>query len=129
EPQPHSDWLYYWTAAGDPARYERGGLGLWMLALPKTVGLGPVASSLSLNLPSACLSLWMGWRSDQTRWRCLALLVASYLMLITPFYGVVQLDLLAATMLGAACCVVMRPTGAKRVLEIGVAIAMTAAAV
>jgi hypothetical protein len=42
---------------------------------------------------------------------------------------VVQLDLLAAAMLGAACCLVLQTTGAKRVLEMGLAIAMTAVAV
>lgn len=129
KPEPYSDWLYYWMAAGDPSRYERGGLGLWLLAVPKAAGLGPVVSSLLLNLTSAWCVLWMGWRSDHTRWHGFALLVAIYLLLIAPFLGVVQLDLVAATMLGSACCLVLQPTGRRRVLGMCLAVALVAAAV
>jgi hypothetical protein len=129
QPAPHSDWLYYWTAAGSPSRYERGGLGLWLLAIPKAAGLDPVASSLLLNIASAWYVLWMGWRSDLTRWRALALLVAGYLLLIAPFFGLVQLDLFAATMLAAAFGRVLQPAAMRGAMRIAAAVLMVAAAV
>lgn len=129
QPQPHSDWLYYWQAAGDSSRYERGGLGLWLLALPKAAGLGPVASSLMLNLVAAWIALWTAWRSDRTGCHVFALLVSAYLLLITPFFGVAQLDLVAATMLGVGCSVMLQPTRKRQVLCTGLAIAMVAGAV
>jgi len=101
-PEPHSDWLYYWQAAGQPDAYVRGGLGLWILALPKALGLSPVASALSINIPSALWLLFLAYRLDTGRWRILAQLVALYLLLIAPFAGIVQLDLVAATHLGTA---------------------------
>ena len=101
-PEPHSDWLYYWQAAGEPDAYVRGGLALWLLALPKSIGLSPVASSLSINIPSALWLLFMVYRLDTGQWRILAQLVVLYLLLITPFAGIVQLDLVAATALGTA---------------------------
>ncbi|KAF1724690.1 hypothetical protein CSC78_11445 [Pseudoxanthomonas japonensis] len=101
-PEPHSDWAYYWQAAGRPEVYERGGLGLWLLALPKALGLSPVASSLSINIPSALWLLFLAYRLDGGRWKILAQLVALYLLLITPFAGIVQLDLVAAAALGTA---------------------------
>ena len=67
-PEPHSDWAYYWQAAGRPEVYERGGLGLWLLALPKVLGLSPVAASLSINIPSALWLLFLAYRLDGGRW-------------------------------------------------------------
>lgn len=127
-PEPHSDWLYYWTAAGDPSRYERGGLGLWLLAVPKAFGLGPVVAALLLNVPSALVVLWLAWRSDEARWRWLALLVAGYLLLITPYAGLVQLDLLAATLLALAFCLLLQPAR-PRTFNIVLAVMMVAVAV
>ncbi|MBD9478305.1 hypothetical protein [Pseudoxanthomonas sp. PXM02] len=101
-PEPHSDWAYYWQAAGRPEAYVRGGLGLWLLALPKVLGLSPVAASLAINVPSALWLLFLAYRLDDGRWKILAQLVALYLLLITPFAGIVQLDLVAAAALGTA---------------------------
>ncbi|TYT23535.1 hypothetical protein FZO89_14860 [Luteimonas viscosa] len=100
QPAPHSDWGYYWSAAGSVSAYERGGLSLWLLALPKALGWSPVASALALNLPAATVALLLAWRADPTRWRVLAHATAVYLLLITPFFGIVQLDLIAAAQLG-----------------------------
>ncbi|TQM13114.1 hypothetical protein FB548_1968 [Pseudoxanthomonas sp. 3HH-4] len=101
-PEPHSDWAYYWQSAGRPEAYVRGGLGLWLLALPKAFGLSPVAASLVINIPSALWLLFLGYRLDGGQWKILAQLVALYLLLITPFAGIVQLDLVAAAALGTA---------------------------
>jgi hypothetical protein len=101
-PEPHSDWLYYWDAAGRPEMYVRGGLALWVLALPKALGLSPVMASLSINIPSTLWLLFLAYRLDPGRWKLLAQLVALYLLLITPFAGIVQLDLAAAAALGTA---------------------------
>ena len=101
-PEPHSDWLYYWQAAGEPDAYVRGGLALWLLALPKALGLSPVVASLSINIPCALWLLFLAYRLDAGRWKLLAQLVALYLLLIVPFAGIVQLDLVAAAALGSA---------------------------
>jgi hypothetical protein len=109
EPQPHSDWAYYWNAAGEPLLYQRGGAGLWLLAIPKAMGASPVTSALMLNLPSAAWLWFLGYRSDGTPWRFFAQMLAVYLLLITPFFGIVQLDLLAAALLGAAFWLLLAP--------------------
>lgn len=96
QPEPHSDWGYYWAAAGDASRYERGGLSLWLLALPKSIGLPPVPAALLLNLISAAGLLRVVRSLDPTRFRWFALLASLYLLLITPYFGIVQLDLIAA---------------------------------
>lgn len=101
QPQPHSDWGYYWDAAGRFRAYERGGIGLWMLAIPKALGLSPVAAALCLNLPAAAAALWMAWRADAGGRRGLWLATAAYLVLLVPYFGIVQLDVLATTLLGA----------------------------
>lgn len=99
QPVPHSDWEYYWRAAGEYQDYERGGLGLWLLAIPKALGLSPVASALSLNLPAAAMALWVSWRADRRVARGLWLASAAYLALLAPYFGLVQLDLLATVLL------------------------------
>lgn len=108
-PEPHSDWLHYWRSAGDPAFYERGGLGVWLLAIPKALGVGPVGSALALNLPAGLALLALAWRADRTRSRLLALLSAAYLVLLAPYAGIVQLDLLAALFVAASAVLLLRP--------------------
>lgn len=110
QPAPHSDWGYYWWAAGEVSRYERGGLSLWLLALPKALGWSPVMASLALNLPAATVALLLAWKVDPTRWHWLAQLTAAYLLLITPFFGIVQLDLIAASQFGLGLWLAMRPS-------------------
>lgn len=99
QPAPHSDWDYYWSAAGSYSAYERGGAGLWLLAIPKLLGLSPAVSALWLNLPSAVLILWISWRADRRGAQGLWLASAAYLALLAPYFGLVQLDLLATTLL------------------------------
>jgi hypothetical protein len=113
QPAPHSDWEYYWSAAGEPSRYERGGLGLWLLALPKAIGLSPLAAALGLNLVSAAAMAWIAWGMDGARVRAMWLLCMAYLLLIAPYLGIVQLDLLAATALGGGVWLASRDGGSN----------------
>lgn len=107
-PEPHSDWAYYWKAAGEPGLYRRGGVGLWLLAIPKALGLGPVGASLVLNLAAASAFVLMARAADPgpLRWR--AALAVCYLLLLVPFFGIVQLDVVAAVLLGAGMLVAFR---------------------
>ena len=100
-PEPHSDWAYYWQAAGDLSLYRRGGLDLWLLSIPKAVGLSPVASALALNLPSVIVVFLVAWAAGRgLRWP--AGLAIVYLGLLTPYFGIVQLDLIAAAQIAGA---------------------------
>ncbi|WP_144899536.1 hypothetical protein [Luteimonas cucumeris] len=108
-PEPHSDWAYYWAAAGDVTRYERGGLSLWLLAIPKALGWSPLASALALNCLAALLLLCSSRALDPTAARWFGLLVALYLLLITPFFSIVQLDMLAAAQLAVGVWLLASP--------------------
>lgn len=100
-PEPHSDWAYYWQAAGDLSQYRRGGLDLWLLWIPKAMGLSPVAAALTINLPAAAVVFLVAWSAGRgLRWP--ALLAIGYLALLTPYLGIVQLDLIAAAQIAAA---------------------------
>lgn len=130
QPEPHSDWLHYWYAAGEPGRYERGGASLWLLAIPKALGWSPVASALALNLPAVSLFVFLAYRVDPTRWRWLAQMVIAYLLLITPFFGIVQLDLIAAAQLALGLWLALDPRiGLHRAARLALAIAAVAFAV
>ncbi|GGA78328.1 hypothetical protein GCM10011521_15870 [Arenimonas soli] len=107
-PLPHSDWLLYWESAGDPAAYERGGVGLWLLAVPKALGLGPVLASLVLNLAAGLLVLWIAWMLGQGRRQGWAILTCAYLFLLAPYVGIVQLDMIAAAFLAGALACLLR---------------------
>lgn len=97
-PEPISDWLDYWTAAGDLQSYVRGGMALWLLGIPKTMGFPPWAGATLLNVPAIAWMWFLAYRVDHSRYRVFAQLIVLYLLLITPFASVVQLDLLGATM-------------------------------
>lgn len=100
-PEPHSDWAYYWQAAGDLSRYRRGGLDLWVLWIPKALGLSPMAAALAINLPSTAIVFLVAWSAGRgLRWP--AVLAIGYLALLTPYLGIVQLDLIAAAQIAAA---------------------------
>lgn len=101
-PEPHSDWLYYWNAAGSPDSYLRGGVGLWLLAVPKWLGASPVVSALVLNIVSVIALMTVMRRSDRSRLRLPSWLFIAYLFLLSPFLGLVQLDIAAAAALGVA---------------------------
>src|SRR5690606_38985706 len=96
QPLPYSDWLYYWDAAGSPSAYQRGGIGVWLLALPKALGLAPHAAALALNVPAVVALLLLVHRYDDSPRQSRAWMVAAYLALLVPFMGIVQLDLVAA---------------------------------
>lgn len=102
QPTPHSDWALYWQTAGDPSAYERGGLGWWLLALPKALGLTPVLAALAINLVAGLAVLWLAWWVDPGRYRVRVALGAIYLCLLVPYAGIVQLDLFAAAGVAAA---------------------------
>ena len=108
-PAPHSDWLLYWLTAGDAARYERGGIGLWLFALPKAAGLSPALSALCINLPAGLAIAWLAWRADRTRWHLAAVLVAAYLLMLAPYAAIVQLDLVAAAFIAAGWSLLLKP--------------------
>ena len=112
-PAPHSDWAYYWRAAGEADQYHRGGVGLWILAIPKELGFSPASSALIINLSSSALLLWLTYRADIWWWRPFAQIVAFYLFLITPFFGIVQLDLLAAALQSAAFFLLLQRNRSK----------------
>ncbi|MBB1059689.1 hypothetical protein [Marilutibacter spongiae] len=101
-PEPFSDWLYYWRAAQDLGRYERGGAMLLLVSLLRQLQWPPHATMLLLNIPAALAILFVSRRIDPTRGKWLSHVVAGYLLLLTPYYGLVQLDLLAAACLVAA---------------------------
>jgi len=101
-PEPHSDWLYYWNAAGSPDGYLRGGVGLWLIAVPKWLGASPVVSALILNIVSVIVLMATMRRSDRSPLRLPSWLFVAYLFLLSPFLGLVQLDIAAAAALGVA---------------------------
>ncbi len=108
-PEPHSDWLHYWHSAGNPSRYERGGVGVWLLALPKALGATPLVSALCVNVASAVVLLWLIVRFCTAGWRPMAVLSAAYLLMLAPYAGIVQLDLLASTFIAAGLCLALDP--------------------
>ncbi len=97
QPQPVSDWLYYWQAAQDLSLYQRGGAGLLALAGLAASGMTPWVCAVLINLIAACALLWLV--RDSSGHSLQPHTVALYMLLITPFFAVVQLDLLAATAL------------------------------
>lgn len=100
-PEPFSDWAYYWQAAGDPSRYERGGILMLALGLVQRLGLAPHWSALIFNLPFALALVWLVYRVDPLPSRPFALATASALLLLAPYLSLVQLDLSASVLLGA----------------------------
>lgn len=101
-PSPHSDWALYWYSAGNLSAYERGGVGWWLLSVPKSLGLEPATAALLLNLVAGVVVLYLAWRTDRGRYRLRALLTGAYLCLLAPFAGIVQLDLAAACFVALA---------------------------
>lgn len=107
-PAPHSDWMLYWSSAGDLSAYERGGVGWWLLALPKGLGIPPAISAWALNLVAGLGVLWLAWRVDTGRLRFRAALAGAFLCLLAPFAGLVQLDLVAAAFVAVALVLAVR---------------------
>lgn len=127
-PVPYSDWLLYWRSAGDPGAYERGGIGLWLLAIPKVFGAPAHIAALALNLPAAIWLCVLAYRADRTRFRLFAQLIIAYLLLITPYFGIVQLDLIGAAFLATGFCLLLKDVAERwfswRILFAGVAVAV-----
>lgn len=98
KPEPHSDWLYYWRAAGDFTRYGRGGVALMLLGLLKAGPLQPHVAALVLNLAASIGLVAIVRSSETSRIKWNTYLTATYLLLISPFFGIVQTDLPAAAM-------------------------------
>jgi hypothetical protein len=129
-PEPFSDWRYYWEAAGDPARYERGGAVLVLLGWLKRLGASPHVTMLGLNLAAAGATLMLARRADPAPGKWMAHLVALYLLLLAPYYGIVQLDLLASASLGLGLVLILHPPARPgRYGSAAVAILAVAAAV
>lgn len=99
DPVPFSDWEYYWRAASDLSRYERGGALMLVLGLFKVAGLSPAATAVLFNLPFVAGVLWCAWRVDRTRHGVFALFVALGCILLAPYLALVQLDFSASVLL------------------------------
>jgi len=99
-----------------------------MLAIPKALGLGPVLSALLLNIPAGWLLFWLAGVSDPSRARWFQYLVGAYLVLLIPFAGIVQLDVVAAAFLASALVLVMR-TNTRKPATYALATGLCAAAV
>lgn len=127
---PFSDFLLYWDEAGGSAAYERGGAGVLVFALVRRFLSAPQWAALCVNLPAAAFLLWLFWQCDTTRWRVFAHLGALYLLLITPYFGLVQIDLIATAWLAACWALLLRPPPAwPRSFVLALAFASGAAAV
>jgi hypothetical protein len=87
-----------------------------------------VASGLLLNLPSMVVLLWVAYRVDQSSGKGYAQLIFGYLWLISPFYGIVQLDLVAAALLALAVWLTLRPKILRLSIALG-AVLLVAASV
>ncbi|MDO5505283.1 MAG: hypothetical protein Q4F49_03190 [Pseudoxanthomonas suwonensis] len=68
---------------------------MWLLAIPKALGMTPVTAALLLNAVAVGVLLWVMQAADRTGHRIPTLLTIAYLLLLTPFLG------LATTMLAA----------------------------
>lgn len=108
-PAPFSDFFLYWDEAGGTAAYERGGAGVLVFALVRRFLSAPQWAALFVNLSAAVFLLWLFWRCDTTRWRVFAHLGALYLLLITPYFALVQIDLIATAWLAACWTLLLRP--------------------
>ena len=130
-PEPFSDWRYYWDAAGVPRRYERGGAALILLGWVKGLGAPPHLTMLLLNLAAGIATLLLARRVDPTPGKWLSHLVALYLLMLAPYYGIVQLDVLATMSLGAGLMLILHPpsrwsrTGAALVAILAIAAAVS----
>ncbi len=129
-PEPFSDWRYYWDAAGNPDRYERGGAALVLLGWLKQLGASPHLTMLVLNLAAGIATLVLARRVDPTPGKWASHLVALYLLLLTPYFGIVQFDLIATMSLGLGLALILRPSfRISRLGSVAMAIVAIAAAV
>lgn len=130
-PEPQSDWAYYWAAAGDLSRYERGGVGLWLLGGVKAIGWSPAVSALVLNVPAVLCMAWLMRRIDgKSVRRFLGVLVLGYLLLLSPYLSIVQLDLIAAAFMALGFFFVAAPPrGWPKACSLGLAFVCVASAV
>jgi hypothetical protein len=129
-PTPFSDFFLYWDEAGGTAAYERGGAGVLVFALVRRFLSAPQWAALFVNLSAAVFLLWLFWRCDTTRWRVFAHLGALYLLLITPYFGLVQIDLIATAWLAVCWALLLRPPlGWPRWLSWGLGLSLGVAAV
>lgn len=100
-PEPFSDWLYYWRAAEGSVAYERGGVLLFVLRGLQQISLPPHLAALVINSISAVAILAVAYQANGRRLGLPLLLVFAYLLAITPYYAVVQLDLSSTALLCA----------------------------
>ncbi|KGO99809.1 hypothetical protein N791_13880 [Lysobacter defluvii IMMIB APB-9 = DSM 18482] len=100
-PEPFSDWLYYWRAAEGSVAYERGGVLLFVLRGLQQISLPPHLAALVINSISALAILAVAYQANGRRLGLPLLLVFAYLLAITPYHAVVQLDLSSTALLCA----------------------------
>lgn len=129
-PLPFSDWAYYWSAAEGSFPYERGGVMVFVLRAMQTLQLAPYATALIMNLAAAAALLVTAWKAEAERVGIATLLVIAYLLVIGPYFAVVQFDLAATAFLCAGlACLASEATGARKRRDIIVALVLLACAV
>lgn len=128
QPLPFSDWTYYWEAARGTVGYERGGVLVYALRGLQLLQLPPYATALILNLTAASILLGVASRAERTRTGVATWLVYLYLLVIAPYYAVVQFDLAATALLcaGLAC---LADAGRETRAKVGMAVVLVACAV
>lgn len=100
-PEPFSDWLYYWRAAQGSVAYERGGVLLFVLRGLQAIALPAHLAALVINAVSALAILAVAYEASGRRIGPPLVLIFGYLLAITPYYPVVQLDLSSTALLCA----------------------------
>lgn len=114
KPEPFSDWEYYWRTAHDFARYERGGVTLLFLSALVRVGMPAYLTVLVPNIAAGFLVLFLSRTVDPTKGKWLAHLTAVFLLLLTPYCGIFQLDMLATAELAFGLVLLILPEERER---------------
>jgi len=129
-PMPFSDWAYYWQVAQGVVSYERGGVMVFVLRFLQVLGLAPFQAALVMNVIAAIAILSVAWRWSGRRCGLALMLVAAYLLAITPYFSVVQFDLPATSMLVVGLgCLVLAAGERRSVASTGLALLLVALAV
>lgn len=99
QPVPFSDWAYYWEAARGNVSYERGGVLLYVLKAFQWLGLSAHYTATLLNLTFALVILVVLYHGSRETIKLGATLACLYLLLIGPYFSVVQFDLSSTAVL------------------------------
>ncbi|GGK13303.1 hypothetical protein [Luteimonas terricola] len=129
-PLPFSDWAYYWDVAQGSFPYERGGVMVFVLRAFQLLQLEPYATALIMNLAAAAVLLAVAWRAEAGHMSMPMLLVLAYLLVIAPYFSVVQFDLAATALLCVGLWyLASEATGRARIRNMAAALLLVACAV